>query len=164
MKELSPLLRLLIRVWIYCPIALAGSVLIAWVWKGSNQIFMVPASLLVFCFTLLVMSKMKDLEDQDGASELLLKMVKGGFGIMLPILRSDGVKLIEGKHLDFGSSLLFDIGGPLMLAPFMILLPSKEELKREPVMTRFGRWLNGIGRSIGVIQPKLDEGGFGQVN
>jgi hypothetical protein len=110
------------------------------------------------------MSKMKDLEDQHESSELLLKMLKVASGAMFPILLSDGAKLVEGKHLDYTSALLFDIGGPLMFAPFVILLPSKEELQREPVMTRIGRWLNDIGRSIGLVQPKLDEGGSGKVS
>ena len=131
-KQLTHFKLSLLHVWLYAPTALVGSVLMAQSLIQMHSLAnSIPASLALFFITLLAMAKIKTLETKYEPAELLAKMNKLGGGLVLPMILKDGFAIFSSKRLDFWTLVALDLGIPILLAPYAILLPTKEKKKAD---------------------------------
>ena len=130
-KQLTTTQLWLLHAWLYAPTALAGSIAMALILtRGHWGLTGIPICICLFAATLLLMNQIRTLEEKNGAAQLLPKMVKFALGTMFPLLVSDVIKLVEGKHFVWMSSLQFDLGVPIFFTPLALLFPTKEKKKK----------------------------------
>ena len=131
-KQLTSTQLWLLHAWLYAPTALAGSVLMGLILTRSHSwLNRIPVCICLFVATLLVMGNIQSRGEKHDPADLLSQMVKVAFGLLLPLLLRDGVRLAEGRHASLQDNLLIDLGGPLLFAPFSVLFTSEKKKKEK---------------------------------